>query len=67
MKFYKVTGYIMLKEQEDKSWQKIRDGIKIQLPDLVNPYEAINQSFKLEASKWMFTVDEISEKEAREE
>ena len=29
MKFYKVTGYVMLKEQEDNNWQKIRDDLNI--------------------------------------
>ena len=67
MRFYKVTGFVMPKEQEDKGWQKIRDGIKIQLPDFVDPYDAISKSFKLEASRWMFTIDEISEEEARGE
>lgn len=63
MKYYEITGYIIPKGQEEKGWQKIRDGVKIQLPDEVNPYDAINQSFKTEASKWMFVADEITREE----
>ena len=55
----------MLKGQEDKGWQKIKDDVKIQLPDTVNPYEVINQSFNLKASEWIFTVNEITKEEMR--
>ena len=63
MKYYKLTGYIMPKGQEDKGWQKVREGVKVQLPDNVDPYRAIDQTIRTEASEWLFTVDEITEQE----
>lgn len=63
MKEYAIKGYLMLKDQEDKGWQPIQEGLGIKLPDNINPYEAISANFKTIASHWIFTTDEITKKE----
>ena len=65
MKTYKITGYIKTKEKEEDDWKKMRDDLIINLPDEINPYEAIEESLKLQTSNWLFTLDEISEEKAR--
>lgn len=61
MKEYKITGYIKPKGEEDKEWQKIGEGVGIKLPDNLDPYEEIQKNFKLISSRWLFTVDEITD------
>ena len=65
MKTYKITGYIKTKEKEEDDWKKMRDDLIINLPDEINPYEAIEESLKMQTSNWLFTLDEISGEEAR--
>ena len=65
MKTYKITGYIKTKGKKEDDWKRLRDDLTINLPDEINPYEAIEESLKMQTSNWLFTVDEISEEKAR--
>ena len=62
MREYKITGYMKPKGKENEEWQRIGDGVGIKLPDNLNPYEEIQKNFKLISSRWLFTVEEITNK-----